>query len=102
MIPDRQPRRAAEHEIRCGVSSRDWDLIQKYLELSRHPWTGDQTALEALVRFSDKELKQLQSGLPWRVPRKRLAALHSQIEKHRYKTDPAEISQSLVRFSLQV
>jgi len=29
----------------------------KVLEMSRHHWLGDQTALEALVRFSDEELK---------------------------------------------
>lgn len=29
----------------------------KVLELSGHHWLGDQTALEALVRFSDEELK---------------------------------------------
>lgn len=29
----------------------------KILELSQHYWTGDQAALEALVRFSDEELK---------------------------------------------
>jgi hypothetical protein len=29
----------------------------KVLELSREHWLGDQTALEALVRFSDEELK---------------------------------------------
>lgn len=29
----------------------------KMLEISRHHWLGDQTALEALVRFSDEELK---------------------------------------------
>jgi len=29
----------------------------KMLEISRHHWLGDQTALEALVRFTDEELK---------------------------------------------
>ena len=29
----------------------------KVLELSRDHWFGDQTALEALIRFSDEELK---------------------------------------------
>ena len=29
----------------------------KILELTEHHWTGDQVALEALVRFSDEELK---------------------------------------------
>lgn len=29
----------------------------KMLEISRHHWFGDQTALEALIRFSDEELK---------------------------------------------
>ena len=32
-------------------------IAAKVLELSRDHWLGDQTALEALVRFSDEELK---------------------------------------------
>ena len=32
-------------------------ICAKMLELSRDHWFGDQTALEALVRFSDEELK---------------------------------------------
>jgi hypothetical protein len=32
-------------------------IAAKVLELSREHWLGDQTALEALVRFSDEELK---------------------------------------------
>lgn len=32
-------------------------ICAKILELSREHWLGDQTALEALVRFSDEELK---------------------------------------------
>src|SRR5262245_17735505 len=38
-------------------------LVERYidakvLELTQDYWLGDQTALEALVRFSDEELKQ--------------------------------------------
>ncbi|MBC8752184.1 MULTISPECIES: hypothetical protein [Paraburkholderia] len=32
-------------------------IAAKVLEVSRHHWTGNQTALEALVRFTDEELK---------------------------------------------
>src|SRR5262245_55859733 len=32
-------------------------IVGKILELSQDHWLGDQTALEALVRFSDEELK---------------------------------------------
>ena len=32
-------------------------ITAKVLELSSHHWTGDQTALESLVRFGDEELK---------------------------------------------
>ena len=32
-------------------------ISAKVLELSRDHWLGDQTALEALVRFTDEELK---------------------------------------------
>lgn len=38
-----------------GVAERF--ISAKMLELSRHHWFGDQTALEALVRFTDEELK---------------------------------------------
>ncbi len=49
----------------------------KILEVSRDHWLGDQTALEALVRFSDEELKHQElfrriermvaSGMPRRL-----------------------------------
>ena len=32
-------------------------IAAKVLDVSRHHWTGNQTALEALVRFTDEELK---------------------------------------------
>jgi hypothetical protein len=32
-------------------------IVAKVLELTRDHWLGDQVALEALVRFSDEELK---------------------------------------------
>jgi len=32
-------------------------IVAKMLEITRHHWLGDQVALEALVRFSDEELK---------------------------------------------
>lgn len=32
-------------------------IVAKILEITRHHWLGDQVALEALVRFSDEELK---------------------------------------------
>jgi hypothetical protein len=32
-------------------------ITAKILELTRHHWLGDQTALEALIRFCDEELK---------------------------------------------
>ncbi|NSW86665.1 MAG: hypothetical protein HPY84_10125, partial [Syntrophobacteraceae bacterium] len=32
-------------------------ITAKVLELTRHHWLGDQVALEALVRFSDEEIK---------------------------------------------
>jgi hypothetical protein len=33
-------------------------ITAKVLEMTRNHWLGDQTALEALVRFSDEELKR--------------------------------------------
>jgi hypothetical protein len=32
-------------------------IVAKILEITHHHWLGDQVALEALVRFSDEELK---------------------------------------------
>ena len=56
----------------------------KMLEVSRDHWLGDQTALEAIVRFTDEELKHQElfrrierlvgadhaAGLPLRRPRR--------------------------------
>jgi hypothetical protein len=57
---------AAERRLMSQVEGRTYanifGLVERYisakvLELSRSHWLGDQTALEALVRFSDEELK---------------------------------------------
>ena len=57
---------AAERRLMSQVEGRTYanifGLVERYisakvLELSRGHWLGDQTALEALVRFSDEELK---------------------------------------------
>ncbi|HEY7378778.1 MAG TPA: hypothetical protein VH542_08860, partial [Steroidobacteraceae bacterium] len=56
----------AEARLLTQVQGRSYALIfglverfisAKILEVSREHWFGDQTALEALVRFSDEELK---------------------------------------------
>jgi hypothetical protein len=57
---------AAERRLLSQVEGRTYanifGLVERYiaakvLEVSRSHWLGDQTALEALVRFSDEELK---------------------------------------------
>jgi hypothetical protein len=57
---------AGERRLLSQVQGRTYanlfGLIERYiaakvLELSRGHWLGDQTALEALVRFTDEELK---------------------------------------------
>ncbi len=57
---------AAERRLVSQVQGRTYanifGLVERYiaakvLELSREHWLGDQTALEALVRFTDEELK---------------------------------------------
>jgi hypothetical protein len=57
---------AAERRLMSQVQGRTYanifGLVERYigakvLELSREHWFGDQTALEALVRFTDEELK---------------------------------------------
>jgi hypothetical protein len=49
-------------QIQGRTYSNIFGLVERYidakvLEISREHWLGDQTALEALVRFSDEELK---------------------------------------------
>src|SRR4029078_1643640 len=49
-------------EIQGRTYANIFGLVERFinckvLELSQHHWTGDQVALEALVRFSDEELK---------------------------------------------
>ena len=57
---------AAERRLMSQIQGRTYAYIfglverfinAKVLELSRDHWFGDQTALEALVRFSDEEIK---------------------------------------------
>ena len=57
---------ARERRLLSQIQGRTYanifGLIERYigakvLEISRHHWFGDQTALEALVRFTDEELK---------------------------------------------
>jgi hypothetical protein len=57
---------AAERRLMSQIQGRTYanifGLVERYiaakiLELSREHWLGDQTALEALVRFTDEELK---------------------------------------------
>ena len=56
----------AEHRLISQIQGRTYanmfGLVERFigakvLEVSRDHWLGDQTALEALVRFSDEELK---------------------------------------------
>jgi hypothetical protein len=58
--------RAGERRLLSQIQGRTYanifGLVERYinakvLELSRDHWLGDQTALEALIRFSDEELK---------------------------------------------
>ena len=39
--------------------SRERFIAAKVFDVSRDYWLGDQTALEALVRFGDEEIKHL-------------------------------------------
>lgn len=57
---------AAEHRFLSQVQGRTYanmfGLVERFigakmLEVSRDHWLGDQTALEAIVRFTDEELK---------------------------------------------
>ena len=59
----------------------------KVLELSRDHWLGDQTALEALVRFSDEELKH--QALFRRIDRLAASALPA---GYRFTADPDAVA----------
>src|SRR5919106_4327910 len=57
---------AGERRLMSQIQGRTYanifGLVERYigakvLEISREHWLGDQTALEALVRFTDEELK---------------------------------------------
>ena len=59
-LNDRQARLLSQIQGRTYANT--FGLVERFinckvLELSQHHWTGDQVALEALVRFSDEELK---------------------------------------------
>ncbi|HVZ64741.1 MAG TPA: hypothetical protein VG936_09240 [Lacunisphaera sp.] len=57
-----EPGRLLLSQIQGRTYANMFGLVERFinckvLELSEHYWTGDQVALEALVRFSDEELK---------------------------------------------
>jgi hypothetical protein len=59
----------------------------KMLELSREHWLGDQTALEALVRFTDEELKHQEL---FRRMERMIAA--EMADGYRFDADPNEVA----------
>jgi hypothetical protein len=79
-------------QIQGRTSANIFGLVERFidakvLEISRDHWLGDQTALEALVRFSDEELKHQElfrrieqlagQGMPGRLP------VHAAAERRR-------------------
>jgi len=66
-------------------------IAAKVLELSQHHWLGDQTALEALIRFSDEELKHQE--LFRRV--EQLAA-RDMPEGYRFFADPNDVARAVL------
>jgi hypothetical protein len=66
----------------------------KVLELSRHHWLGDQVALEALVRFSDEELKHQE--LFRRVERLAAKAMPA---GYRFDVDPDRVAAAVLASS---
>src|SRR5258707_1958516 len=63
----------------------------KVLELSRHYWLGDQIALEALVRFSDEELKH-------QALFRRIDAMIGDVlpEGYRFDVDPDTVTRAVL------
>ncbi len=63
----------------------------KVLELSHHHWFGDQVALEALVRFSDEELKH-------QALFRRIDAMIGEVlpEGYRFDIDPNDVAHAVL------
>jgi hypothetical protein len=87
---------AAEKRLLSQVQGRTYanvfGLVERFinakvLEVSRDHWLGDQTALEALIRFSDEELKHQELF-------RRIEALCAEgmPEGYSFKPDPNEVA----------
>lgn len=93
----------AEHRFLSQIQGRTYanmfGLVERFinckvLELSKDHWTGDQVALEALVRFSDEELKHQE--LFRRVERMIAAEMP---EGYRFLPRPNEVAEAVLSAS---
>ena len=81
-----EPARVFLSQVQGRTYANVFGLVERFinakvLELGRHHWLDDQTALEALVRFSDEELKHQELF-------RRVDALAARIMPEGYSFDP--------------
>jgi hypothetical protein len=69
-------------------------ITAKVLEITRDHWLGDQTALEALIRFSDEELKHQE--LFRRIEKMMVEGMP---EGYRFLSDPDEVAAAVLNNS---
>ena len=69
-------------------------ITAKVLEITRDHWLGDQTALEALIRFSDEELKHQELFL--RIEKMMVEGMP---EGYRFLSDPDEVAAAVLNNS---
>ena len=83
-------------QSRVGHAGAVFGLVERFinakvLELSHHHWFGDQVALEALVRFSDEELKH-------QALFRRIDAMIGEVlpEGYRFDIDPNDVAHAVL------
>jgi hypothetical protein len=69
-------------------------ITAKILETTRDHWLGDQTALEALIRFSDEELKHQEL-----FRRIETMMANGMPEGHKFLPDPDEVAEAVLQNS---
>jgi hypothetical protein len=63
----------------------------KFLEISRGHWLGDQTKLESLIRFCDKEIKHPE--IFWQI--KRMMGTQMAL-RHQFLADPNDVAREVL------
>ncbi len=93
------PERRLMSQVQGRTYANMFGLVERFinakvLELSRDHWMGDQTALEALVRFSDEELKHQEL-----FRRVEILAAAAMPDGYVFKPRPDEVAQAVLAAS---